>query len=231
MDTSGILLAAGQGRRLGKEEGKAFLLLAGKPLLSWCGQAFAVSGVVEELVVVVSPGREAQAEEVLADLPLVCKFACGGERRQDSAWAGLSAAGGNWVLIHDVARPLASAELIRRVLQSARLHGAAVPVWPEVDTVRRVAGDFLAPGTVERAGLVRIQTPQAFQRGLLVEAYRGAREKGLELPDDAAAVLALGRRVATVPGEPWNLKLTYPEDWEVLRALAKSLPACSRETR
>jgi 2-C-methyl-D-erythritol 4-phosphate cytidylyltransferase/2-C-methyl-D-erythritol 2,4-cyclodiphosphate synthase len=89
--------------------------------------------------------------------------------------------------------------------------------------MRYLDGEFLAPQTLDRAGLVRVQTPQGFSRDLLLLAYQRAREQGRELPDDAAALLALGEQVATVPGEPANLKLTYPEDRELLRALAKNL--------
>jgi 2-C-methyl-D-erythritol 4-phosphate cytidylyltransferase len=175
------------------------------------------------LVVVVPPGEVDRARSILKPVPRAWKLAVGGQRRQDSAWAGLEAAGGSWVLLHDVARPLVSPDLIRRVLRAAKAHGAAVPVLPAVDTMRYLDGEFLAPKTLDRAGLVRVQTPQGFSRDLLLLAYQRAREQGRDLPDDAAALLALGKRVAAVPGEPANLKLTYPEDRKLLLALVKNL--------
>ena len=218
MRASGIILAAGRGTRFGG--GKAFAQLRGRPLLYWCTEAFLASGEVEELVVVARPGEEPLATEALREIRLPVRAVPGGKRRQDSARAGVEAARGEYVLIHDVARPLVTPELICQVLAAAREHGAAVPAVPVVETVRYLDGrGFLRAEAVSRTSLVRIQTPQGFRREVLFAALKEAEERGLTLTDDAAALLALGIPVAAVPGDPANLKITHPEDLELAEAL------------
>lgn len=217
---SGVVLAAGRGERFGGQTNKIFFPLRGRPLLHWSVEAFLSSGAVEELVVVIRPGEEGKVTEALAKVSLPWRAVYGGERRQDSARAGVEAARGEYVLVHDAARPLVSPELIRRVLKATEEFGAAVPVLPVVDTVRYVDEQgLLRPEDVPRAGLVRIQTPQGFRRALLLSALEHAERRGLPLTDDAAAVLALGRQVAAVPGAPDNLKITHPEDLKLAESL------------
>jgi len=217
---SGVILAAGRSERFRGRVNKVFVLLRGRPLLRWCVDAFVASGAVEELVVVARPGEEGQISALLSEVPLPVQVVLGGERRQDSARAGVEAARGEYVLVHDAARPLVSPELIRRVLKATEEFEAAVPVLSVVDTVRYVdERGFLRPEDVRRAGLVRIQTPQGFRRELLLSALEHAERQGLPLTDDASAVLALGRRVAAVPGSPENLKITHPEDLKLAESL------------
>lgn len=215
MRASGIILAAGRAERFGQD--KIFLELGGIPVLLRSAQAFIASGVVEELVVVVRAGAESRAAALLAGLDLPVRVVTGGQRRRDSSLIGVETARGEFVLIHDAARPLVSAGLIRRVLLAAEKHGAAVPVLPVVDTLRYAEDGFLKPEVVPRSGLLAMQTPQGFRRALLLPALRAA---DADLPDDAAALLLRGVPVAAVPGDPHNLKLTYPEDLELLSLLA-----------
>lgn len=216
-----MILAAGRGERFGGQGNKVLFPLKGRALLSWSLEAFAASGAVEELVVVARPGEEGKVTRLVPASGLPVEVVPGGERRQDSARAGVEAARGRYVLVHDAARPLVTPELIRRVLEAAVEHGAAVPVLPVVDTVRYVDGrGFLRPEEVPRSGLVHVQTPQGFLRELLLRALRHAHRAGTPLTDDAAALLALGKAVATVPGDPRNLKITHPQDIELAEALA-----------
>ncbi|HEU68644.1 MAG TPA: 2-C-methyl-D-erythritol 4-phosphate cytidylyltransferase [Candidatus Acetothermia bacterium] len=217
---SGVVLAAGRGTRFGGEGSKVWAPLAGRPLLAYALGAFARADVVDEIVVVARPGDEARAAAVARGIPLPTRVVAGGERRVDSARAGVAAARGELVLVHDGARPLASPDLIRRVLAAAQRHRAAVPTIPVSDTVRYAREGFLVE-TLDRSGLVLIQAPQGFRRELLVAGYAEAERRGLDLTDDAGAVLLLGHPVAAVPGDPANLKVTWPEDL----ALAKRLVA------
>jgi 2-C-methyl-D-erythritol 4-phosphate cytidylyltransferase len=204
---SGIILAAGRSERFGED--KIFAELQGLPVLLHSVRAFLVAEVVEEIVVVARPGTEFRVAMLLQDLDFPIRVVTGGQRRRDSSLAGVEAACGEFVLIHDAARPLVSPELIKRVLDSAEAHGAAVPVLPMVDTLRYVENGFLKPEVLPRAGLVAMQTPQGFRRDLLLPALEECDE---DLPDDAAALLSRGIPVAVVPGDRRNLKLTYPED-------------------
>jgi 2-C-methyl-D-erythritol 4-phosphate cytidylyltransferase len=204
---SGIILAAGRSERFGED--KIFAELQGLPVLLHSVRAFLVAEVVEEIVVVARPGTEFRVAMLLQDLDFPIRVVTGGQRRRDSSLAGVEAACGEFVLIHDAARPLVSPELIKRVLASAETYGAAVPVLPMVDTLRYVENGFLKPEVLPRAGLVAMQTPQGFRRDLLLPALEECDE---DLPDDAAALLSRGIPVAVVPGDRRNLKLTYPED-------------------
>lgn len=216
MRATGVVLAAGRSERFGAD--KVFVELAGLPVLLHSVRAFLAAQAVEELVIVTRPGAEFRTMELLQDLAFPVRVVRGGARRRDSSLAGVEAAQGTYVLIHDAARPLVSPELIRRVLAAAERHGAAVPVVPVADTLRYVEAGFLRPETLPRARLSAIQTPQGFRRDLLLSALA---EADADLPDDAAALLARGLPVAAVPGDPTNLKLTYPQDLSLAALLVK----------
>lgn len=217
-----MILAAGRGVRFGAAVNKAFVELSGKPLLRWSVEAFLAAGVVQELVVVAGPGEGGKVEGVLSDVRIPYKVVLGGERRQDSSFSGAQAAQGEYVLVHDAARPLVAPELIRRVFDATLKHGAAVPVVPVRDTLRYVESGFLSGELVDREGLCAVQTPQGFRRDLLLWALESANERGLSLTDDATALLVVGKRVATVPGDVRNIKITYPEDLKVALAFLSS---------
>lgn len=219
LPASGILLAAGRGKRFGATVNKAFVEAEGRPLLSWSLEAFIASGAVGEIVLVVKRCEVDRAAVLVRGVDIPVRVVPGGDRRQDSSLAGIEAASGEIVLIHDAARPLISPGLVRRVLEAAAEHGAAVPVVPVSDTLRYVRDSFLTHISPGRMGLHAIQTPQGFRRDLILSALREARAEGWEVPDDAAAVLKAGHPVAAVPGDPANLKLTFPGDLEVIRAL------------
>lgn len=220
MSVSGIILAAGAGSRFGGAESKVWAPLAGRPLVAHCVAAFAASHAVDEIIVVVS-ARDEQRLPELGPTAMPLHPVRGGERRADSAQAGLSRARGDCVLVHDGARPLVSPDLIRRVVAAAQQHGAAVPAVHVADTVRYVEAGFLA-AAVDRSGLVLVQTPQGFRRDLLAAGYAEAARRRLDLPDDAAAVLLLGHPVAVVPGDPANIKITWPGDLTLAARLLAS---------
>src|SRR5205807_9430986 len=136
----------------------------------------------------------------------------GGESRQDSVRAGLAALGDcDYVLVHDAARPLVTATLVRRVLAAAMESGAAFPAIAPRDAVKRVEGNRLVE-SLDRSRIVLAQTPQAFAYELLARAHREAADAGLVGDDDAQLVAATGHEVTVVEGEPGNIKLTTPED-------------------
>ena len=150
----------------------------------------------------------------------------GGAERADSVRAALAVIDAEAVVIvvHDAARPLASAELHQAVV--AAVHAGAdgvIPGMPVSDTVKRVArderGDAVVVETIDRSALVAVQTPQAFRADLL----RAAHAEGADATDDAALVEAVGGRVVVVPGEATNLKITGPHDLAVATALLRAL--------
>ena len=216
-----VVLAAGEGTRLGAEQNKVYIQLAGRPLLSHCLRVFDRSPVIDQIVLVVAHGEEGCARELVGSLTKDTRLVRGGARRRDSALAGVEAAEGRVVLIHDAARPFPSLALIERVVEGTRVHGACVPVVPMVDTIRYSNGEgFLLPQTVVREGLLRMQTPQGFELELIrrcLKVNKGA------YTDDAAAVLAGGARVWSVPGEATNLKVTTKTDLVFAEVVAAHL--------
>lgn len=200
MTTVGIVVAAGRGERFGGEKHAA--LVGGVPLWRRAREVLMTGGV--ERVVVVG--------DVPGGVP-------GGDRRRDSVAAGLTAlpTDAEWVLVHDAARPLATPHLVVRILQ--RLHvgdvDAVVPVVAVRDTIKRAEGPIVRE-TVPREGLVAVQTPQGFRLSALREAQAASDE---DASDDAVLIERAGGRVATVPGEPANLKVTYPADLDLAAAL------------
>ncbi len=220
MQVSGVVLAAGRGERFGGHINKVWREAAGRPLAYYAVNALWSSGVVDELVMVVRPEDEEQVARLAQALAAPVECALGGARRQDSARAGVEAARGQYVLVHDGARPLVGRATVEAVLDGARRYGAAVPVLPVVDTLRYLNSEctLSAEGPL-RKGLVQVQTPQGFRRDLLLNAYRVAEAGGCALPDDAAAVLLSGQPVAVVPGDPANIKVTRQADAELVRHL------------
>ena len=218
--TGAILLAAGVSRRMGGVD-KVWADVRGRPLLALALERLAAVDGIEEIVVVAPGVRHIEIGELAFGLgvspgtPLRCVD--GGDRRRDSVAAGLAALpDARWVLVHDSARPLASSALASRALEAARETGAAVPGLPVADTIKRVDGEGLVRETPERASLRAIQTPQAFDAGLLRRAH--ATIEG-DATDDAALVEQLGAPVRVVEGEPQAFKVTTAEDLERLRLL------------
>ncbi|PYQ06843.1 MAG: 2-C-methyl-D-erythritol 4-phosphate cytidylyltransferase [Acidobacteria bacterium] len=224
MKALAILVAAGRGERMGADRPKAFVPLAGQPMLLHAARAFDAAPSVDGIVVVVPADRIDAAREMLVGVRAVREVVAGGERRQDSVRRGLEALPPGFdgmVLVHDVARALVEVELIEAVLRAAEEHDAALPVLGLVDTVKRLRDDRVVE-TLDRDELGAAQTPQGFRLALLRRAYDRAYRDDVVLTDEAMAVERLGEPVIAVPGSARNRKLTTPEDlaWAetVLRA-------------
>jgi len=209
-----ILVAAGRGERMGAGRPKAFLSLGGEPLLLKSARPFEAATSVGTIVAVVPATDEEAARQLLAPLRKIVAVVAGGERRQDSVLAGLRQAPAGFdgiVLVHDAARPFVKAALIDAVIDAAARTGAALPVLPLVDTLKRVREGRVVE-TLDRAELGAAQTPQGFRMDLLVDAYEQAFRDRVTLSDEAVAVERIGRPVAVVPGSALNRKITTPED-------------------
>lgn len=211
-----VVVAAGSGSRAGG--GKQWRLLGGKPVLRWSVEALLQAGA-EDVVVVVSPGSEAEAAEALKGLTS-WRAVAGGAARTDSVRAGLAALGGpedRPVLVHDAARPFLSAAVIARCVKALDEADGALPALPVADSLRR-ATDGIVSGAVEREALWRAQTPQAFRLKTLTDAF-AAWPAGETATDEATVVERAGGRVRIVEGDARLMKLTYPEDFAMAEAL------------
>ena len=221
----GIVVAAGRSSRMDGTD-KLAADVGGRPLLAWTLDAIASAPEIERLVVVTSPERRTEVAGASWLPDKVVDVVAGGTRRQESVFAGFDAfdrIGADEmapVLVHDGARPLVRAELVGAVVRATARHGAAIPVVPVAETLKRIDGDRVG-ATVERDGLGAAQTPQGIRRGLLREAYRRYPPGAPETWTDEAALLeACGVPVHLVPGDPENLKVTLPGD---LRRVAAAL--------
>lgn len=207
---SAIILAAGRGTRTGADKNKVFLEVASRPLLSYTIDAFAGCKEIDEIVLVVALGEEETASALIDGIEKDVQIVRGGARRQDSSYAGVFAAHGEIVLIHDAARPFVTSDLIMRLIEGTREHGACVPALPIMDTIRQgTIGSPLEANLIDRSHLLRMQTPQGFNRDLIMKALS---ESDADVTDDAAAVLAHGHLVWAVAGEETNIKVTTQED-------------------
>ncbi len=210
-----VIVAAGASTRmLGVD--KLAVEMAGRPLLAWSVDAMAAASYVARLVVVVRPELQARVQ-ALPWLAGRAELVAGGQRRSDSVLAGVGRSTAEVVLVHDAARPLASPALADRVALAAREHGAAVPVLPVVDSIKKIAAGRIA--SVDRTGLVRTQTPQGARRGLLLAAFDAAGDAAFT--DEAALLESHGVAVASVPGEVGNVKVTEPADLELVADIAR----------
>jgi len=221
MNTLAILVAAGSGRRLGAARPKAFVNLGGKPLLLHSALRLQAAPRVDGIVVVVPEGEQSSATELLLPVMKVRAVVAGGPTRQDSVLEGLRQTPHDFegvVLVHDAARPFVSVATIEAVIDGAQNAGAAIPVFPVSDTLKRVREGKVVE-TLDRSDLASAQTPQGFQLALLVRAYEGAFRERLRITDEAMAVERLGATVLAVPGSPLNHKITTPEDLAWAEAL------------
>lgn len=142
----------------------------------------------------------------------------GGQHRWQSVKNGVEASRAEWVMIHDSARPFVTRTIIDAVLSAAKKYDAIIAATPEVDTVRRFSGDH-AEDTLDRNGLIRVQTPQLFRRARLVGAFRHAASLSSAPTDEAMLMEAAGIPVAIAPGGPLNFKITTKEDFKMAEAL------------
>ncbi|MGI6512987.1 MAG: 2-C-methyl-D-erythritol 4-phosphate cytidylyltransferase [Syntrophomonadales bacterium] len=216
-DTGVILAAAGQGKRMGSRVNKVLLSLTGQPIIKYSLDVFEMLPDVEEIIVVAHPREVSVMEQDIVkrfEYRKVRQIVPGGRERQDSVWAGLKALDNDLhlVAVHDGARPLVSPELALRVIETARVFGAACPGVPCKDTLKKVGADGRVETTLDRSQLYQIQTPQVFEVSRLREAYRQAFSRGFSGTDDAVIYEEYCGPVQVVEGDYRNLKITTEDD-------------------
>jgi len=227
----GILLAAGEGKRLKQnpsDRAKQFLTFKGAPLFWHSALTLASTPGLAGLILVFQKERmDYAAALVLAltqgsPLGLPYKIVTGGTERQDSVWNALNALPPECeaVLVHDAARPFASAALIGRIMEALKAgHPGVVPGLEVTDTIKKTNTDNLVLDTLPRGPIRLVQTPQGFDRHVLCQAYAKGREDKLQATDDAAMLEHSAFPVLVLAGENGNRKITRPEDLELLRRL------------
>jgi 2-C-methyl-D-erythritol 4-phosphate cytidylyltransferase len=229
--TVAVVVGGGMGRRVGTRRPKQFEEVAGRPLITYTLDLFDRMAEIDGIIIVVPPDwvdftramiSRSQYSRVLDVIP-------GGASRQMSSFSGLILArrfGGlhlKKVIIHDAVRPLTSPDLVLRVLKASDRTGAATAAAKVTDTIFSVSGDTVS-GVVDRAALVAVQTPQAFNPDVIIEAHRNALTAGVtDASDDVQLVLRNGGSAVVVESDTGNLKITYGSDMRLLERLLETV--------
>ncbi|MXX00614.1 MAG: 2-C-methyl-D-erythritol 4-phosphate cytidylyltransferase [Acidimicrobiia bacterium] len=225
-----ILLAGGKGARAGFSANKAYVPIGGRPMMWYSLETLDRSPWIDRLVLVIRPEDLRAAEQAVERVGVTTPWlmADGGESRHASEHQGLEALSGDiregrvdLVAIHDGARPFVSSSLLHRLFRDADRHGGAVPTLRvEAPTHRRSGQGKIA--LLNQESLHRAQTPQVFAAPDLLAAYRRAQVAGFEGVDTAETVERFSDlKVRATPGDPNNLKLTFPEDFALAETIAR----------
>ncbi len=213
---SAIIVAAGQGKRMGPNVDKLFLEVAGRPVVAHTWARFDSVACIDEIVVVVRQGMEQDFQVIAQENGFKKPFRIvhGGAERQDSVWNGLEALSpaAEIVAIQDGARPCTSEELIEATITAARETGAAVAAQPVTDTIKQSDDGLTVSRHLDRSRLWAVQTPQTFRVAVIREALRVVRERQFLVTDDTAACELIGQPVRLVLGKQPNPKVTVRAD-------------------
>jgi len=217
LQSAAIVVAGGSGQRMSHDRPKQYLPLAGIPILARTLITFDRTPCVGRIIVVVPHGDIAYVTSQIVNRYHIGKarhIQTGGDTRQDSVRNGLQMIedGDDIILIHDGARPLVTQGLIVCSIREAARSGAVIPVIPFPDTVKTIDNAGIVQNTPDRSRLRLAQTPQAFRREIILDAYERAYHEGFYGTDDASLVERMGVPVRTIPGSPHNFKITLPED-------------------
>jgi 2-C-methyl-D-erythritol 4-phosphate cytidylyltransferase len=204
-----LLVAAGSGERLGADRPKAFVVLAGRPMIEWSLDAVRAAGI-DDIVVALPHGEPA---------PPDCQGVVGGATRSASVRAALAAAPPGDVVVHDAARPLVTPDHFRDALAALEHADCSVAAARCTDTVKEAGEDRLVTATLDRTRLWAIQTPQAFRRPVLERALGVTDDVLARATDDAWLVERTGGTVRVVESTPANLKVTTPHDLRIAELL------------
>lgn len=217
---SALVPAAGRGLRLGGVT-KALEPLLGRPMLLFSTKALSRVTEVGEVLVAAPADAFDRFEELRRSSGGWTRTIVGGETRVESVGALLGEAGGDRVLVHDAARPCVTATWVTFLVDELGSDPAGVPALQVRDTLKR-AEEGVVVETVSRELLYAVQTPQIFETALLIRAHNAAASRCANATDDAALVEAIGAPVRILTGDPSNVKVTYPEDFDVARALLRA---------
>jgi 2-C-methyl-D-erythritol 4-phosphate cytidylyltransferase len=224
MTTVAIIPAGGSGRRMQGRPSKQYLSVDGKPILAFTLNVFQLSPDIGEIVLVVPEEDIPMVRQMIVEPHRISKVRhvlAGGEQRQDSVRNGLAVVGNDVeiVLIHDAVRPFVSGDLIHVVVKETEKYGAVTVGMPVKDTIKRVDRNGEILETLDRKVLWMTQTPQAFKRSLIQEAYRKADEDQFYGTDDASLVERMGFRVKMIAASYENIKITTPIDLHMAEVL------------
>ena len=230
-----IVLAAGAGKRMQSAVAKQYMLLDGKPIIWYALKAFEESKYIHQVILVVGAGEIPFCQKEIVEafgFEKVTKIVEGGAERYLSVWEGLKCLEpeeGNYVFVHDGARPFVTEDIIGTAYEAVKEQGACVVGMPVKDTIKIADDNDFAVQTRNRKTLWAVQTPQVFDELLIYKAYekvvkslKELKEKGVEITDDAMVVETMtNRKVKLIKGSYANIKITTPEDLLVAQSFLK----------
>lgn len=223
-----IVLAAGQGKRMGTSIQKQYLHISGKPVLYYALQTFQDSEMIDDIILVVGEGQQEYCRTEILDkygMDKVKKIVQGGAERYHSVWNGLQEVQEGYVFIHDGARPFVNEEIITRAYEAVVENQACVVAMPVKDTIKIADTEGFAKETPNRTYIWQVQTPQVFAVDVVKKAYALLmKETQIQVTDDAMVVeQMLGIRVKLVEGSCENIKITTPEDLKIAECFLQNL--------
>ena len=216
-----IVPAAGAVRRMKLKTRKPFVLLAGKPLISYTLNALNSCDIIDEIVVAAEKPLVRRFKGLIRQFRFkkVVDVVAGGRTRSESVRNCLNRIvlrSSDIVVVHDGGRPFVESKLIKRIVGFAKKYGGAIAAIPQTDTVKLADEALFVTGTLDRTRIYRAQTPQAFRYGLLKKAYGSIKKK---VTDDSGLVEGFGGKVKIIEGSPKNIKITTKEDLKLAEAL------------
>lgn len=222
--TAALVVGAGQGIRMGVKEKKQYMVIGDRPVLAHTLLAFEKCHLIEESFVVIPEGDDRFCrKEIIEPLKLTkpVRLVSGGPTRQASVYEGLKAMGDRFdlVVVHDAVRPLVKTEQIVDCVKTAEQYGGCILATGATDTVKTVNDNDQVVVTMKRFLIRMAQTPQAFHYDLIVKAHETAVEEAYVGTDDAQLLELVGEVVKVIPGDPYNIKITRPEDLVIAEAL------------
>ena len=227
MHATAVIVAAGEGRRIGGPISKSFLSIAGRPLVLRTLDRFFSAQRVEKVILVVADSELRRSQELIENDPSLSHrpwvLQTGGASRQESVRLGLARLEPDCeiVAIHDGARPFVSPPLIDRCIAEAERVGSVVIGVPVKDTIKVVSEEHWVQATPARKALWQIQTPQVFRKEIILQAHDWGVRHATEVTDDSTLVEQIGQRVFLLEGERTNIKITVPEDLLLAEALLR----------
>lgn len=222
-----IVLAAGQGKRMGTKVQKQYLEISGKPVLFYSLDAFQRSNIIDEIILVVGENQEDFCKKEIVEkygITKVSKIVKGGSERYYSVWNGLQVISGDgYVFIHDGARPFVTEEILSRAYEAVQIEKACVVGMPVKDTIKIADDNKFAKETPNRNYVWMVQTPQVFETSLVKKAYSLLmKQEIIQVTDDAMVVeKMLNMNVKLVEGSYENIKITTPDDLKIAEIFVK----------
>ncbi|MBP7175234.1 MAG: 2-C-methyl-D-erythritol 4-phosphate cytidylyltransferase [Thermoclostridium sp.] len=226
--TSAIIVAAGKGSRMNAKTNKQYLMLSNRPVLAYTLEAFEHTEIISEIILVIHPDDHQLFKECILPYGFskITAVVDGGADRQASVYNALAQVSpeSGIIAVHDGARPLIAPKVITDSTETAAKYGAACVGVPVKDTIKQVSPELTVIDTPDRSVLWAVQTPQTFQRDILINAHEKALSEGYRGTDDSVLVERLGVKVKMVMGSYANLKITTAEDLVFAGAFLKAEP-------